>query len=116
LYFRQISGNKRDFGHSSGCGGLLAFSRVLSDVEVLVVANTSPYQRFEGLVIQDPDLNRGPRRMQIGYSNLGTVGSQTIRQQLDARFFSKEGSISIADVAALAVNLAPMEVQVWVPL
>ncbi len=115
LYFRHVSGNGRDFGYSSGCGGLIAFSRVLSDVEVLVVANTSVNQRFDGLVLQDFDLNRGLRRLQIGYSNLGTTGSETIRQILEACFSPGGTSASIADVAALSVHLAPMEIQIWVP-
>ena len=39
-YFRPISGDGRDFGISTFPGGVLAFSRILSDQEVLVVANT----------------------------------------------------------------------------
>ena len=46
LYFRQVSANGRDFGYSSGTGGLVAFSRVVSDVEVLVVANTNTADSF----------------------------------------------------------------------
>ena len=54
LYFREVSANGRDFGFSSGKGGLVAFSRVVSDVEVLVVANTNMQTTFDGLVLQDP--------------------------------------------------------------
>jgi hypothetical protein len=88
LYFRQVSGNGRDFGYSSGAGGLVAFSRVVSDIEVLVIANTGSRQRFDGHVLQDPDLNRHPRKMHVAYSNLGTVSSATVRRISDARFFS----------------------------
>jgi glycosidase len=115
LYFRQVSGNNQDFGYSSGLGGVVAFSRVLSDAEVLVIANTNAHERFVGVVLQDYDLNHNPRQMQIAYSNLGTARSQTTRQILDARFFSGGEPTGTADVAVLSVDLAPMEVQIWVP-
>jgi glycosidase len=115
LYFRQVSGNGRDFGYSSGAGGLVAFSRVVSNVEVLVVANTHTQTPFEGLVLQDPDLNRRPRRMLVAYSNLGLAGSTTVRVISDARFFSGTELTGTGNVAALPVTLAPMEIKVWVP-
>jgi glycosidase len=115
LYFRQVSGNGRDFGFSSGKGGLVAFSRVVSDLEVLVVANTNTQTTFDGLVLQDPDLCRRPRRMLVAYSNLGTTGSATVRQISDARFFSGDQLTGTGDVSALPVGLAPMEIKVWVP-
>jgi glycosidase len=115
LYFRQVSGNCRDFGYSSGTGGLVAFSRVVSDLEVLVVANTNAQTPFDGLVLQDPDLNRRPRRMLVAYSNLGMTGSATVRQISDARFFSGGQLTGTGDVSALPVGLAPMEIKVWVP-
>jgi glycosidase len=115
IYFRQISGNRRDFGDSSGMGGLVAFSRVLSNIEVLVVANTNTQTAFDGLVLQDPYLNRVPRRMRVAYSNLGNTGSATVRTIYSARFFSKDQPPGAGDAYALPVELAPMEVKVWVP-
>jgi glycosidase len=115
LYFRQVSGNGRDFGQSSGTGGLVAFSRVVSDVEVLVVANTNTQTQFDGLVLQDLYLNRPPRRMLVAYSNLSETGSATVRQIADARFFSGTQLTGTGDVSALPVGLAPMEIKVWVP-
>jgi glycosidase len=115
LYFRQVSGNGWDFGYSSGAGGLVAFSRILSDVEVLVVANTNTQTSFDGLVLQDPDLNRQPRRMLVAYSNLGLAGSATVRVIYDAILFSGTQPPGKSDVSALPVGLAPMEIKVWVP-
>ena len=43
-YFRPCSGNAVDFGYSPYPGGILAFSRILNDRELLVVANTSTTQ------------------------------------------------------------------------
>jgi len=113
IYFRQISGNGRDFGKSSGVGGLVAFSRVLSNIEVLIVANTNTQTPFDGLVLQDPYLNRVPRRMRVNYSNLGNTGSATVRTIYNARYFSS-GQMTTGDASALPVGLAPMEVKVWV--
>jgi glycosidase len=116
LYFRQVSANGRDFGHPSGKGGLVAFSRVVSDVEVLVVANTSSQTPFNGLVQADPDLNRYSRRMRVEYSNLGNINDSVVTVISDARFFSPGGRLSgRGDASALPVKLAPMEVQVFVP-
>jgi glycosidase len=114
LYFRQASANGWDFGHPSGMGGLVAFSRVVSDFEVLVVANTSTQTSFKGLVQVDPDLNRLPRRMEIQYSNLATTGSAFVSAFSDVRFFGPGGDVAgRGDVSALPVSLAPMEVQVF---
>lgn len=115
IYSRQISGNRRDFGDSSGIGGLVAFSRVLSNIEVLVVANTNTQTAFDGLVLQDPYLNRVPRRMRVAYSNLGNTGSATVMTIYNASFFLKDQPPGAADASALPVGLAPMEVKVWVP-
>jgi glycosidase len=117
LYFQQVSGNGRDFGHSSGVGGLVAFSRVLGDLEVLVVANTNTQTAFDGLVLQDHYLNRDPRdprRMLVAYSNLGKTGSAEVRTIYDASYFSG-AQLTAGDVSALPVGLAPMEVKIWVP-
>ena len=115
LYFREVSGNGRDFGHSFGKGELLAFSRILSDIEVLVVGTTNIKQRFEGFVVQDLALNRSPRQMKIAYSNVGVGGSGTVKKVSQARFFSRAQFAGTADIAALFVSLAPMEIQVLAP-
>ena len=40
FYFRPVSGDGKNFGVSPYKGGVLAFSRILMDQEILVVANT----------------------------------------------------------------------------
>jgi glycosidase len=115
LYFRQVSGNGVDFGYSSGVGGIVAFSRVVSDIEVVLVANTSTTQGFNGFVFQDPDLNRHPRKMHVAYRNFNNGGSAVVRRIANARVYEPEKPVSIQTVAALFVKLAPKEVQVWVP-
>ena len=46
LYFREISGNGTDFGHSSGVGGVIAFSRVLVDRESIRGGEHQPESRL----------------------------------------------------------------------
>ena len=41
-YFRPISGNGAQFGMSAFAPGVLAFSRILHEDEVVVIANTNP--------------------------------------------------------------------------
>jgi glycosidase len=113
LYFREVSGQGSDFGHSSGAGGVVAFSRILGDREVLVIANTGA-RAFTGSVLVDRDLNATPRRMRIAHSNLGTTAARSVRLMSSARFFSDAG-VTTGPAAALDVTLQPDEAQVCVP-
>jgi glycosidase len=114
LYFREVSGNGRDFGHSSGAGGLVAFSRILADREVLVVANTGA-RGFTGAVVLDRDIHAAPRPLRLAYSNLGSTGTATPRLIPDARFFVPGQPVGQGPAAALDVVLGPSEVQVFMP-
>ena len=114
LYFREVAGNGVDFGHSSGSGGVVAYSRILVDREVLVVANTGPEQ-FSGAVLVDRDINATPRRMEVAYSNRDTSGSGTVRH-IGAARFHRDGRVFVGPAAALDVVLQASEVQVLVPV
>ncbi len=117
IYFREISGNGSDFGHSFGKGGMLAFSRILYNREIMIAANTSPTQNFQGQILLDLDLNRPPRKMSLVYSNLGTSGTATARIINQAKFYDSPGNLKgTSDTAALDVNLAPMEIQIFAPV
>ncbi|HXD79007.1 MAG TPA: alpha-amylase family glycosyl hydrolase [Puia sp.] len=116
IYFREVSGNGRDFGHSSGIGGILAFSRILYDREVLVVANTSTATLFDGYVLVDIDINRSLPAMTISYSSTGATGISNIRLIGAANFFSGATLTGSADTAALPVHLEPMEIRIFSPV
>lgn len=113
LYFRRISMNGADFGYSYGAGGLVAFSRILADREVLVVANTGD-RPFQGYALVDADLNRQPRAYRLACSNLGTQGVGQVRQTPAARLYDDDVVVMTEDSAALSVALAPCEVQIFV--
>jgi glycosidase len=113
LYFREVSGNDLDFGHPAGRGGVVAFSRILVDREVLVVANTGS-GGFAGRVVLDRDLNPAGRVLRIAYSNRDTSGTATVAAIPAARFH-RDGQVTTGRAAALAVTLRASEVQVFVP-
>jgi glycosidase len=115
LYFREVSGNGTDFGPSQGPRGVLAFSRVLSDREVLVVANTNGSSGFDGHVLVDVDLSRIGRTMKIAYSNKGTAGSQTTSIAAGT-IFPTGGAPVPTQIASLPVSLRAWEVQILTPL
>lgn len=113
LYFREVSGNGLDFGHSSGKGGLVAFSRILVDREIVIVANTGG-QSFTGSVLVDRDIQASPRSMRIAYSNHGTTRAITSRNMAAAKFH-RDRQVFIGPAAAVDVTLGPSEVQILVP-
>jgi glycosidase len=111
LYFRQVSGNALDFGHSAGVGGVVAFSRILGDQEVVIVANTNTQRRFDGHVLIDADVNRARPSFSVLYSNKGTQGTGQPRTGT-FHFWNEGRPAGSGEGAALAVRLEPMEVQV----
>jgi len=114
MYFREVSRDGIGFGHSWGVGGIVAFSRILADREVVVIANTSTTTPFDGQVLVDFDLSQKPRPMSVVYSNQGTSTVNTV-QLKQANVYRLDGGFTNARIAALDVNLAPVEVQILAP-
>jgi len=114
LYFRPVAGNNTDFGPSSGPGGVLAFSRILGQREILIVANTSFNQPFSGSVLVDYDLHAAGERYTIQYSNRGTSGNATVGVN-SGRIFNDSGNATSMTIASIPCKLAPMEVQILAP-
>jgi glycosidase len=113
LYFRQAAGNGIDFGFPSGGGGLVAYSRVLGDSEVLVVANTNTASPWSGSVVVDLDVQRGVSQLRVRYSNKGTTGLRRVNREPQARFWEGgTASTSASPTAAVDVSLDPMELQI----
>lgn len=110
LYFREVSGNGTDFGQSFGTGGIVAYSRILGDREVLIVANTGATQ-FTGRILVDRDLNASAQNMVQVYASKGGEGTGSV-QMIDARIH-QAGQATTVQIAAVEVQLAPREVQIW---
>jgi hypothetical protein len=69
FYFRPVSGDGRRFAVSDLTPGVVAFSRILNDQEVLVAANTSTSQQTALDVIVEIQLSSQGDQFQVLYSN-----------------------------------------------
>jgi alpha-amylase len=76
MYFREISGNGRDFGLPQNHPCTLAFSRILAFREILVAYNTSPKEPRSDYVIVDSNIQKGGAMMKFLYGKQGTVPVQ----------------------------------------
>jgi glycosidase len=115
-YFRPLSGDGRTFGLSTFPTGVLAFSRILNDQEVVVVANTDPKRPFSGAVVVDMAINAANQPYIVLYSNLGPAAAVSASVQLHIQgsvtIAEADGTQSIGPVRTLAITLQPNEVQI----
>jgi len=115
-YFRPVSGDGTNFGVSRFSPGIVSFSRILSDQEVVVLANTSTQSAFNGEVIVDYALNPVDTQYQLVISNLATpevpvrVRDKALGQ---VRIEAFDGSISNGPTRVISISLKPMEFQIW---
>lgn len=120
-YFRPLSGDGVNFGVSPFSPGVLAWSRILNDEEVLIVANTSSTSSFFGEVIVDLALNPIGAPYQIRYTNKvfrdesrkGAAPSAVLAKHGGSvRIQEINGTVSTGPARTVAVNLKPMEIQI----
>jgi len=121
-YFRPISGDGVHFAVSGFRGGVLAFSRILNEDEIVIVANTSTQDGWSGEVIVDTVLNPQSAPFDVAFSNK-TVGSAVPRAsgQPSVTLAKPAGAVEILEVnsaltrgpaTSVRVSLGPMEVQI----
>jgi glycosidase len=114
-YFRPVSGNGVDYAVSPFAGGILSFSRILNDAEVLVVANTHATQTIAVDVIVDLNLSRAGDRFNILFTNDSAPTPPTsVVTRPDGTVTVREvdGSVGTGPLHTLRVTLTPMEVQI----
>jgi glycosidase len=114
-YFRPVSGNGTDFRISEFSPGVMAFSRILNDQEVLVVLNTSTGAPFKGEVIVDRQLNGSSSRYRVLYSNKAMPAPPgDVRDKTGGSVSITEidGSQTRGPARTLYVQLQPMEIQI----
>jgi hypothetical protein len=115
LYFRPISGNGTDFGTSTFQNGVVAFSRILNDQELVVVANTSLNSDFAGEVIVDAFLNRDSAACNLIFSNRPgprQPGRVRTRAAGSVRIQETDGAVTTGPARTVRVDLRPAELQV----
>ena len=121
-YFRPISGDGVHFGVSPFGSGVLAFSRILNDQEVIVVANTNVSAGWSGEVIVDFALNPSGSTYKLLFSNRTfspnphgptTAPGPVVEKPAGGVTINEvEGGVTTGPVRALPVTLQPMEVQI----
>jgi len=112
-YFRSVSGNGIDFGRSYTRPGVVAFSRILSGTEVVVVANTSTAAGWRGHVIVDFALNPPGTALRVLHSNKAQAtappGAVTERPAAEVRIDGRQPG---GPIRTIEVDLEPMEIQI----
>lgn len=121
-YFRPLSGDGFSFGISPFSPGVLAWSRILNDNEVLLVANPGTTHPFAGEVIVDLALNPASSPYELLYSNKSFRGGGARGGALPGPVVAKAGgSVEIREVTGavtngptrtVSVKLDPMELQI----
>lgn len=115
FYFRPVSGDGQHYGVSTFLNGVLAFSRILMDQEIVIVANTNPSAPSTLSVIVDNTLNNAGDQLRVLYSNkLQPQPPSAIQQQAAGTVQVQEtdGSTGIGPLNSMRVTLAPLEVQI----
>jgi glycosidase len=115
FYFRPISGDGQHFGISSFPQGILAFSRILMDQEVVVAANSSPSDSRSFDVIVDITLNQPADQHRVRYSNKFAPQAPGAVEDKPAGSVSVQeanGTTGSGPLRSIRVTLAPLEVQI----
>lgn len=113
FYFRPVSGDGTTFGVSGFPQGVVAFSRILNDQEVLVVANTNTALSQQLDVIVEVRLSSNGDPFAVLYSNqAGAMAPQPVRTVAQATVNEVDGSIGRGPLHVVRVNLRPLEAQI----
>jgi len=113
FYFRPVSGDGAHFGVSPFAPGVLAFSRILNDREIVVVANTSAEDAFVGEVIVDATLHAAGSSLAVLWANrAGSAVPGPVRVTGPIAVQEVDGSLGTGPAAVVPVALRPMEVQI----
>ena len=110
-YFRPISGNGINFGASAFAPGVLAFSRILNNREVLVVANTNTQQAFQGYVLVDFFINNNGEQYHV-LNDTSASAPQPVETRSGLEIHEIGGGIATGPARMIRVSLKPMEVQI----
>jgi glycosidase len=113
FYFRPLSGDGVNFAVSGFPQGVIAFSRILNDQEVVVTANTNPTQSQQLDVIVEILLSAEGDMFDVLYSNqAGSIAPQPVRAvpKGGATVQEVDGSTGQGPLHVVRVNLRPMEV------
>jgi glycosidase len=113
FYFRPISGDSVNFGVSPYPGGVLAWSRILNDAEVLIVANTNTSQSVSVDVILEITLSAPGNILRVLYSNKSApTAPAPVRTLSQVTVAEVDGTTGTGPLNTVRVTLQPMEAQI----
>jgi glycosidase len=113
FYFRPVSGDSVNFAVSPYPGGILAWSRILNDQEVLVVANTNTGLAQPVDVILEWVLSAPGDQLRILYSNKNKpTAPGPVRLLNGVTVAEVDGTTGTGPLHTTRVTLQPMEVQI----
>jgi hypothetical protein len=113
-YFRPISGDGIHFGVSASAPGIISYSRILSEQEILIVANTDTQSGWVGEVIVDEAINPIGQQLRVLYSNqdqFETPGPVIECPAGSVEVAEIDGGITYGPLHVISINLRPMEIQ-----
>nr|WP_303652918.1 alpha-amylase family glycosyl hydrolase [Paludisphaera mucosa] len=111
LYFRPISGDGVRFGASPFAPGVLAFSRILNDREVVVVVNADTQAGFRGHVLVDLFLHQDGDQLRV-LNDPSAAAPGPVRNRGGLQIREIEGGLGAGPANMVEVDLGPMEVQI----
>jgi glycosidase len=100
-YFRPTSTDGIVFEYSSDIGGIMAYSRVLNNTEIVIIVNTNTSQTSQVNVLIDFNLNPVGRDWNVVFSTLNNQPGLI-------------STIQKGDYRVVYVEIAPMEAQILV--
>lgn len=114
-YFRPISGNGSEFSISHTPSGVLAFSRILHNQEVFIVANTNTQNHWTGDAIVEFTSNPVNSSYRILFSNQEQSESPepvVEKQAGSVKIYEANDAVMYGPARTIRVKLKPMEIQI----
>jgi len=114
-YFRPLAGDGAHFGIANFPGSVLAFSRILSDQEVLIVANTNTQAGWQGEALVDYSINPPNSTYRLLFSNKSSAAMPAPVAEKPAgsiEIREIDGAVTHGPTRVLRVQLQPMEIQI----
>jgi glycosidase len=114
-YFQPVSGDGVVFDHGAATPGIVAFSRLVSDDEVVCVANAGTRRGWSGEVIVDDARNPVGATFEVLFSNQAEPAMPgPVSQKAGRAVVIREADDVVTDGPArtIAVELRPMEIQI----
>jgi glycosidase len=113
FYFRPVSRGGQRYQICSSTPGVLAFSRILVDDEVLTVANTDPDHSHRLHIVVDADLNAVGTVYRILYSNRANPAAPgPVAQTGPVTIIEADHTVKRGPLRVITVSIEPLEVQI----